>query len=87
MMSYWLEDADGAYLGDLASNMGMKELREAGSESLTAFLEAGEADERLVAKVIEEIEGRPGLSHVAEMLKGAVPPVFVTDGCGNKGEP
>ena len=86
-MGYWLEDSEDTYLGDLASNMGMKELREAGVESLTMFLEAGEADGDLVDKVMEETEDRPELSYIAGMLEKAVPPVYVTDGCGEAGEP
>jgi len=81
-MGYWLEDADGKWLGDLATNKGIEQLREAGSPALKEFLDAGEADEELVERVIAEAKKLPVAVYVAEMLEQAEPPVFVTDGCG-----
>ena len=81
-MGYWLEDADGEWLGDLATNRGIGQLREAGSSALRKFLEVGEANEELVREVIKETKELTAVSYVAEMLRKAQTPVFVTDGCG-----
>lgn len=85
-MSYWLEDASGGYLGDLASNMGLADLREGESGALREFLEEGEADDKLVEGVVSQTKNSSKLSYIADMLDGAVTPVFVTDGCGEVDE-
>ena len=82
-MGYWLEDADGKWLGDLASNMGMKELRDGPHDALSKFVEDAEADKELVKLVVEETEDDSELEYVAKMLKGAKTPVYITDGCGS----
>lgn len=81
-MSYWLEDTDGGYLGDLATNVGIIQLRDAGSPSLVEFLDAGEADEDLLKDVIQEAHDNPRLAYLADLLEGVKAPVCVTDGCG-----
>ena len=87
-MSYWLEDRDGNYLGDLATNLGINQLRNAGIGSLRQFLDMGEADDQLVQQIIKDTSLMPSVAYVADLLKNAKPPVFVTDGCGdiNQGE-
>lgn len=85
-MGYWLEDNEEKWLGDLATNKGIGQLREAGSLALKEFLDAGEADEELVESVIEETKELSIVAYVAEMLEGAVAPVFVTDGGGFAGD-
>jgi len=82
-MSYWLEDGSGEWLGDLATNVGIGELREAGSPSLVEFLDAGEADDGLIEKIVNETRELPDVSYLAEMIDGAEPPVCITDGCGD----
>jgi len=81
-VSYWLEDDSGKWLGDLATNVGIVELREAGSPSLVEFLDAGEADEELVERVIIETRNLPEVAYIADMMEGVKPPIRVTDGCG-----
>jgi len=85
-MGYWLEDGDEKWLGDLATNKGVVQLREVGSPALNEFLEAGEADEELVGRVIAETRKLSTVSYIAEMLGEAKTPVFVTDGCGEAKE-
>jgi hypothetical protein len=82
-MSYWLEDADGKYLGDLASNVGIGQLRKASRGPLASFLASGEANGSLVKAIQEEALAVPSLAYVARLLEGAKPPVYVTDGCGS----
>lgn len=84
-MSYWLEDADGKYLGDLATNVGIRQLWGTGP-AIHDFLEKGEADYNLVQQVILETSPHEHLSYIALMLKNAKAPVYVTDGCGQADE-
>jgi len=81
-VSYWLEDADGKWLGDFATNKGIIEMREKAGSALLEFLDEGEADAELVEKVIDEVKGDSELSYVAKLLKKGDPPVIITDGCG-----
>jgi hypothetical protein len=85
-MGYWLEDADGEWLGDFATNKGIVELREGAGSALLEFLDDGEADSELLEKVIEGVAEKKSTRYVAEMLRGAKTPVFITDGCGDADE-
>lgn len=85
-MGYWLEDANEEWLGDFATNKGIVDLRDAGLPSLVEFLDAGEANAELIERVIEDVQENPLLSYMVEMLEGAEPPIFITDGCGSVGE-
>jgi hypothetical protein len=81
-MSYWLEDADGNYLCDLASNRGLAQLQQRKDmPHLVAFLGAGQTDD--VQAVIEDTQGDKATEYIAKVLKGAKAPVFITDGCGS----
>lgn len=82
-MSYWLEDKDGKYLGDLASNLGLAQLRERGG-ALQEFIEAGQADENLVERVVQQASKDRKTQYVADLLEDVVAPVFVTDGNGEE---
>lgn len=75
-----MEDANEEWLGDFATNFGIGTLRDFALPSLTRFLDEGEADEDLVEKIIEEVEGVSDLQYIGQMLRRAKPPVFVTDG-------
>lgn len=79
-MSYWLEDENG-WLGDLATNKGIVELREGAVGPLAGFLDRGYADTEQVAELIGD-DAVP--VYVKEMLDGAESPVTITDGCGGK---
>jgi hypothetical protein len=85
-MSYWLEDADGKYLGDLATNVGINQLRDAGSPALKTFLDQGFADEDLIEEMVNESLNNPKLSYIAAMFDEVKAPVYVTDGCGQADE-
>lgn len=81
-MSYWLEDAQGEWLGDFATNRGVLDLQWV--PALKEFLERGEADEELVAKIVEACQDRADLRYIADMLRDAEAPVYVTDGVGGE---
>jgi len=84
-MSFWVEDANG-YCGDIASNLGLAEMRKSAPPSLKKFLNTGEADADLAEKILSEIVGKEVFAHVAEILKGAKPPLVLTDGAKSEGE-
>lgn len=82
-MSYWLEDADKVWLGDFATNLGIVQLRDGAPESLLRFLDEGEADEELIVDLTADL----GDNHyITEILRGAKPPVVITDGTGYAGD-
>jgi len=85
-MSYWLEDGNEEWLGNLATNRGIVELREDAPASLVKFLDQGFADAELVDKLIANLSGSERFSYIAEMLEGAEAPVVMTDGCGTAEE-
>lgn len=85
-MGYWLEDADGEWLGDFATNKGIVEMRKFGVSALNEFLDVGEASEELAKQIVVETKKLPELKYVGEMLSGASAPVFVTDGGGKAEE-
>lgn len=79
-MGYWLEDVDGEWLGDLATNKGMSELRKVAGPALAKLLNNGESES--VDEIVSETRNDEKLSYVAKMLEGVSGSVFVTDGCG-----
>jgi hypothetical protein len=81
-MSYWLEDANEKYLGDLATNGGIVQLREAAGPALAEFLDRAGGDAELCRRVALECHSVPRLRYVADLIEGAETPVYVTDGCG-----
>jgi len=85
-MSYWLEDADGKYLGDLATNVGINQLRLLGHEYLNRMLDTGTADAELVKLIVVESVKDTRTEYISKLLANAVFPVYVTDGCGRTDE-
>lgn len=81
-MSYWLEDKNG-YLGDFASTMGLKDLRESKRPLLSAFVAAGgttsQDEVRAIALLCRDDQAT---AYIADMLDKAQAPVIITDGCG-----
>ena len=80
-MSFWIEDANGQWLGDL-TNFGATDIYEdpKAPDSLKEFMENGEADEELGEKIIEDLRDNDGYGYIVKMLEGAIFPVIVTDG-------
>ena len=78
-MTYWLEDKNGEWVGDFATNKGIIELRDGAPDSLVKMLDDGTADEKLVDEIVQA-SGTP--EYVVELLTDAEAPLFITDGCG-----
>ena len=78
-MSWFLADRAG-YVGDFATTIGLRQMREAGLPALKEFVEAGKADEELGKKVSDETEGSDHYDYIAKLLAGASFPVIITDG-------
>src|SRR5207249_11849457 len=80
-LTWWLAHGkDEEYLGDLATSVGLKELRGFKIPELTKFLDAGIADAGLIAGVRNAIKGKKKLAYIDAMLAEAKPPVITTDG-------
>ena len=86
-MGYWLEDEDG-WLGDFASNMGVKEMRDSSSVPaiLKDFLDTGMADTEETKQIANDLEGVVELKYVKDMFSKARPPITLTDGSGSEEE-
>ena len=81
-MSFWLEDGNGTWLGDL-TNRGAVDIGddENAPESLRQFMRNGSADEDLVQKIIEELQDTNKYSYMLHMFNvAAAYPVIITDG-------
>jgi hypothetical protein len=83
-MSYFLEDGDGEYLGDLATNAGIVDMSEDNiPDSLKEFLEEGVAEEDLAKKIVKDLKSHSKYGYVSDLLnKAKVFPVIITDGMG-----
>jgi hypothetical protein len=84
-MSYFLVDA-GGHLGDFASTGGLRSLLARDDlPALQEFLDRGEADEALRARLAEECAGDRECDYLARLLRDAEAPVILTDGLTDRG--
>ena len=82
-MSYYLEDAGGKYLGDLASNLGLRDLREQGDKpALSEFIRNGQVSATDIPALVDELDSDPETEYVAQMLRDVSLSVIITDGLG-----
>lgn len=82
-MSWHVEDA-GGYLGDFATNKGVRELREHPGcpASLARLLDEGTADEALRKRIVRDCAGTRSFGYIAKLLRSAKAPVRLSDGVG-----
>ncbi len=76
-MSYQIVDEAG-HGADFATNAGLRQLRAGAGPALLEFLDAGEADAALCARVEAECRGHPQTDYIARLLADAEPPVTLT---------
>lgn len=82
-MTYFLEDSAGQYLGDLASNIGLRDLRERDDvPRLSQFIARGQATAAEVDELLDELDSHEDLRYIADALRRGEPPVMLTDGLG-----
>jgi len=80
-MSYYIETVGGDFIGDLATTMGLRDLRERGNTPrLSRFIKKGEADVTDFLEIIKETEVFPDTRYIADMLRPVKFPVIITDG-------
>ena len=79
-MSYWLEDARGKWLGDLATGTGLEEMSASGPAALRDFVDAGEADAALVKRLLGELPASARFGYIADIIRRGEPPIILTDG-------
>jgi len=84
-MSYFIEDSEAEWLGDIASNYGIIAMHEDERlpKSVKEFLEEAVADESMVKQMLKDLKDLPEYTYISDILSKAENfPIILTDGVG-----